>query len=98
MGRIACAAAAGAVPAFDGDTCESNNDCRVYIKTPDRRHIYYYAHLNVRTDADTEVRDRLESDANKDPADDLPPGSNPVTAGQKLSGLGIWCCGTILRT
>jgi hypothetical protein len=45
-----------AVPKFAGDSCDSANLCRVYIKSTDRRHIYYYAHLNVRTAADSEVR------------------------------------------
>lgn len=77
-----------AVPAFTADSCTSNNLCRVYVKSTDRRHVYYYSHLNVRTDADSEVRAKLENVANTNPANDLPPGSNPVTAGQKLAGLG----------
>jgi hypothetical protein len=90
-GDLVLAVATGdvwAVPAFTGDTCTSENDCRVYIKSPDRRHIYYYAHLNVRTDADSAVRARLEEAAMHDPANDLPVGSNQVTAGQILAGLG----------
>lgn len=90
-GDLVLVAAAGdvwAVPQFTGDTCESANLCRVYIKSTDRRHIYYYAHLNVRTDADSDVRARLEEAAMNDPASDLPVDSNKVTAGQKLAGLG----------
>lgn len=78
------------VPSFSGDSCTSANNCRVFIKTNDRRHVYYYAHLNVRTDADSAVRDKLESAAMKNPASDLPPGSNPVAAGQKLAGIGAF--------
>jgi len=76
------------VPGFSGDSCTSDNNCRVFIKSNDRRHIFYYAHLNVRSGADSEVRARLEAVAMKDPASDLPPGSNPVAAGQKLAGIG----------
>jgi hypothetical protein len=79
-----------AVPGFTGDTCTSDNNCRVFIKTNDRRHIYYYAHLNVRTNADSDVRAKLESASMKDPADHLPVGSNAVSAGQKLAGIGIF--------
>jgi hypothetical protein len=76
------------VPQFMGDFCDSENLCRVYIKSTDRRHIYYYAHLNVRTDADSEVRARLEEASMHDPTVDLPVGSNQVNAGKKLAGLG----------
>jgi hypothetical protein len=91
QGDLVLAVATGdvwAVPQFTGDSCDSANLCRVYMKSTDRRHIYYYAHLNVRTDADSEVRARLEEAANSDPTSDLPVGSNQVTAGQKLAGLG----------
>lgn len=90
-GDLVLVAATGdvwAVPQFSGDFCDSANLCRVYIKSTDRRHIYYYAHLNVRTDADSDVRARLEEAAMNDPANNLPVGSNQVTAGQKLAGLG----------
>lgn len=79
-----------AVPQFAGDYCDSENLCRVYIKSTDRRHIFYYAHLNVRTDADSEVRARLEEASMNDPAADLMINSNKVTAGQKLAGLGAF--------
>jgi hypothetical protein len=83
-----------AVPQFTGDFCATNFLCRVYIKSTDRRHIYYYAHLNVRTDADSDVRAKLEEAAMNDPAADLPVDSNKVTAGQKLAGLGSYDGGT----
>ncbi|HEX6862429.1 MAG TPA: hypothetical protein VF414_06425, partial [Thermoanaerobaculia bacterium] len=76
-----------ATPQFSGDFCDHANLCRLYVKSTDRRHIYYYSHLSVRSGADSEVRARIESAAMKNPADDLPPGSNPVTTGQKLAGL-----------
>ena len=76
-----------AAPKFSGDFCDDANLCRLYVKSKDRRHIYYYSHLSVRSGADSEVRARIESAAMKNPADDLPVGSNPVTAGQKLAGL-----------
>src|SRR6185436_2652430 len=90
-GDLVLVAATGdvwAVPQFSGDFCNSDNLCRVYVKSTDRRHIYYYAHLNVRTDADSDVRARLEEASMNDPASNLPVGSNQVTAGQKLAGLG----------
>jgi hypothetical protein len=91
QGDLVLVAAQGdvwAVPNFSGDFCDSNNNCRVYIKTPDRRYIYYYAHLSVRTDADSAVRAKLASAAMKNPLSDLPVGSNQVNAGQKLAGIG----------
>lgn len=90
-GDLVLVAAPGDVwfaPAFAGDSCTSANNCRVFIKGNDRRHIYYYAHLNVRTNADSEVRAKLETAAMTNPANDLPVGSNPVAAGQKLAGIG----------
>jgi len=92
-GDLVLVAATGdvwAVPQFAGDYCDSENLCRVYIKSTDRRHIFYYAHLNVRTDADSEVRARLEEASMNDPAANLTVNSNKVTAGQKLAGLGAF--------
>jgi hypothetical protein len=77
-------------PAFAGDTCTSDNNCRAFIKTNDRRYIYYYAHLNVRSDADSAVRAKLETAAMNNPAADLTVGSNPIAAGQKLAGIGVF--------
>ncbi|HEV7504203.1 MAG TPA: hypothetical protein VGS07_04775 [Thermoanaerobaculia bacterium] len=92
-GDVVLVAAPGDVwmaPAFSGDSCTSDNNCRALIKSNDRRHIFYYAHLNVRTDADSEVRAKLETAAMNDPASDLPVGANPVSAGQKLAGIGLF--------
>jgi hypothetical protein len=77
-------------PAFAGDSCTSDNNCRVFIKTNNRRHIYYYAHLNVRSDADSDVRAKLETAAMTNPANDLPVGSNPIAAGTRLAGIGVF--------
>jgi hypothetical protein len=91
QGDLVLVAAQGdvwAVPNFSKDFCASDNNCRVYIKSPDRRYIYYYAHLSVREDADSAVRAKLASAAMKNPLNDLPVGSNQVNAGQKLAGIG----------
>jgi hypothetical protein len=101
MGDIVLVVADGdlwAVPNFDEDGCEHASNCRVYIKSTNRRHIYYYAHLNVRKGGDedaldSELRDQLAKASVTLPKDDLPVGSNPVSAGQHLAGLGLFQAG-----
>ncbi len=81
------------VPQFTGDTCVFGDYCRVYIKSTDRRHIYYYSHLRIAGDVDSEVRARILAVANVPPANELPVGSNAVTAGQKLAALAAFGSG-----
>jgi hypothetical protein len=78
---------------FTEDTCTSATRCRIYIKSTDRRHIFYYSHLNVRDSTDSDVRSQLEIASMLDPEAELEVGANPVTAGQKLAGLGLFSNG-----
>jgi len=56
-----------------------HNNAGLFIKTNDRRHIFYYAHLNaLRTDAIPRSVLKLETAAMTNPANDLPVGANPV--------------------
>lgn len=68
-----------AVHSFTSDACTDQSRCKLYVRSPDHRYIYYYAHLKVRSSGtmqtgvefDSSMRERLIIAASFDDADEV---------------------------